>query len=305
MSVRDPYDVLGISKSASQDDVRKAYRKLAKKYHPDLNPDDKKAEEQFKAVNQANDLLSDPEKRARFDRGEIDAAGQERHPGFGGGGGGFNDFGGGAGGFRYSGGPGGASGFTEEDLSDLFGGMFGGGGRARRSGPRKGEDRSYTLKVSFLDAVNGGKSRITLPEGSTLNVTIPPGIEDGKVLRLRGKGAPGVQGGPDGDALITVTVMSDPTYTREGNDLRENLDVDLKTAVLGGAIMVPTPTGTVKMNVPAGSDTGTVLRLRGKGVQAHGARPAGNLYVTLQVKIGKPDADLQEFLKNWNPAEEK
>lgn len=304
MSERDPYSVLGIAKTASQDDIRKAYRKLAKKYHPDLNPGDKKAEEEFKALNQANDLLSDADKRARFDRGEIDASGQERHPGFGGGG-----FGGGAGGFGggFGGGfrPGGAGmgGFQEEDLNDLFGGMFGGGARARRAGPRKGADRSFALNVSFLDAVNGATSRVNLPDGATLDVRIPPGMEDGKVLRLRGKGMPGVQGGPAGDALITVTVLPDATFTREGSDLRETLPVDLKTAVLGGPIMVPTPTGTVKMNVPAGSDTGTVLRLRGKGVQAHGGKEAGNLYVRLEVKVGKADPALEAFLKDWTPQE--
>ncbi|WP_025826873.1 DnaJ C-terminal domain-containing protein [Acetobacter okinawensis] len=304
MSERDPYSVLGIAKTASQDDIRKAYRKLAKKYHPDLNPGDKKAEEEFKALNQANDLLSDADKRARFDRGEIDASGQERHPGFGGGG-----FGGGAGGFGggFGGGfrPGGAGmgGFQEEDLNDLFGGMFGGGARARRAGPRKGVDRSFALNVSFLDAVNGATSRVNLPDGATLDVRIPPGMEDGKVLRLRGKGMPGVQGGPAGDALITVTVLPDATFTREGSDLRETLSVDLKTAVLGGPIMVPTPTGTVKMNVPAGSDTGTVLRLRGKGVQAHGGKEAGNLYVRLEVKVGKADPALEAFLKDWTPQE--
>ncbi|MFH7812035.1 MULTISPECIES: DnaJ C-terminal domain-containing protein [Acetobacter] len=298
MSDRDPYSVLGIARTASQDDIRKAYRKLAKKYHPDLNPGDKKAEEEFKALNQANDLLSDADKRARFDRGEIDASGQERHPGFGAGGFGGGGFGG-AGGFR----PGGAGmgGFQEEDLSDLFGGMFGGGARARRAGPRKGADRSFALNVSFLDAVNGATSRVNLPDGATLDVRIPPGMEDGKVLRLRGKGMPGVQGGPAGDALITVTVLPDAIFTREGSDLRETLPVDLKTAVLGGPIMVPTPTGTVKMNVPAGSDTGTVLRLRGKGVQAHGGREAGNLYVRLEVKVGKADAALEAFLKDWTP----
>ncbi|MFT8892405.1 MAG: DnaJ C-terminal domain-containing protein, partial [Acetobacter papayae] len=167
--------------------------------------------------------------------------------------------------------------------------------------PRQGADSSYALKVSFQDAVNGTTSRVSLPDGSTLDVKIPPGIEDGQVLRLRGKGNPGVQGGPDGDALITVTVQPDATYTRDGVDLRETLPVDIKTAVLGGPIMVPTPTGTVRMNVPANSDSGTVLRLRGKGVQAYGKREAGNLYVTLQVKIGKADAALETFLKDWTP----
>lgn len=303
MSERDPYSVLGIAKTASQDDIRKAYRKLAKKYHPDLNPGDKKAEEEFKALNQANDLLSDADKRARFDRGEIDASGQERHPGFGAGGFGGGGFGGGFGGGGFRPGGAGMGGFQEEDLNDLFGGMFGGGARTRRAGPRKGADRSFALNVSFLDAVNGATSRVNLPDGATLDVRIPPGMEDGKVLRLRGKGMPGVQGGPAGDALITVTVLPDATFTREGSDLRETLPVDLKTAVLGGPIMVPTPTGTVKMNVPAGSDTGTVLRLRGKGVQAHGGKEAGNLYVRLEVKLGKADPALEAFLKDWTPQE--
>jgi len=155
--------------------------------------------------------------------------------------------------------------------------------------------------VSFLDAVNGATSRITLPDGSALDVKIPPGIEDGQMLRLRGKGEAGVQGGPSGDALITVTVKPDATYTRQGTDLYETLPVDLKTAVLGGSFTVPTPTGPVKMNIPAGSDSGTKLRLRGRGVQAHGTRPVGNLYVTLQIKIGKPDAALEKFLKGWTP----
>ena len=192
-------------------------------------------------------------------------------------------------------------GFNEEDLSDLFGGMF--GGRARRAGPRKGADSSYSLKVSFQDAVNGTTSRVNLPDGSTLDVRIPPGIEDGQVLRLRGKGAAGPGGGPAGDALITVSVTPDPVFTRDGADLRETLPIDLKTAVLGGSITVPTPSGAVRMNVPAGSDSGSILRLRGKGVQAHGTRAAGNLYVTLQVKVGKPDAALEAFLKSWTPAQ--
>ncbi|OUJ09702.1 DnaJ C-terminal domain-containing protein [Acetobacter sp. DsW_059] len=295
MSARDPYEVLGLARGASQDDIRKAYRQKAKKYHPDLNPDDKVAEEQFKAVNQANDLLSDPEKRARFDRGELDADGQERAPhGYGGG------FQGGRGGFGYSG-AGQEGHFSGDDLHDIFG-MFSGGPRARRRGPQKGADRSYTLNVSFLESVNGATSRITLPDGSVLDVKIPPGIESGQHLRLRGKGEDGVQGGPKGDALITVIVNPDATYARKGSDVYQILPVDLKTAVLGGSIMVPTPTGSVKMNVPAGSDTGTRLRLRGRGVQEHGARPAGNLYVTLNVTIGKSDAALEEFLKTWTPA---
>ncbi|MFT8718716.1 DnaJ C-terminal domain-containing protein [Acetobacter sp.] len=299
MSAGDPYQVLGVARTASQDEIRKAYRKLAKKYHPDLNPGDKAAEEKFKAVSLANDILSDENQRGRYDRGEIDAAGQERAPPGYGAHGGYSDFGGGAGGFQ------GGAGFSPEDLSDLFGGMFGnrGGGARRPSGPRAGQDKSYNLTVPFVDSVLGGTSRVSLPGGATLDVRIPPGIESGQVLRLRGKGGEGVQGGPPGDALITVTVQSDPKYTREGRDLRQTLPIDLKTAVLGGPITVPTPSGSVRMNVPPDSDTGSVLRLRGRGVKEHGKHEAGNLYVKLEVHIGKADEALKAFLRSENGQE--
>ncbi|GBQ24152.1 molecular chaperone DnaJ [Acetobacter estunensis NRIC 0472] len=302
MSAGDPYKVLGVARTASQDEIRKAYRKLARKYHPDLNPDNKEAEEKFKAIGIANDLLSDEAKRARFDRGEIDENGQERAPPGYGAHGGYQDFG--EGGFQHAGG---AQGFSPEDLSDLFGGMFGnrGGGGRRSAGPRAGQDRTYNLTVSFLDSVQGTTSRVSLPGGATLDVKIPPGIENGQVLRLRGKGGAGVQGGPPGDALITITVTPDARYTREGQDLRQRLPVDLRTAVLGGPITVPTPSGAVKMNVPANSDTGTVLRLRGRGVKEHGKHPAGNLYVTLEVHVGKADDALREFLRTHGEATAK
>ncbi|GBQ28775.1 J domain-containing protein [Gluconacetobacter azotocaptans] len=292
----DPYEILGLSRTASQDDIRKAYRKLAKTHHPDLNPGDKVAEEKFKAISSAHTLLSDTEQRARFDRGEIDATGQER--GWAPGGGGYRDHAEGAQGFRYS-----AGHFSEDDLGDVFGSMFGQqrGFRRRPQGPARGEDRSYTLAVSFADAVNGGTSRITLPGGATLDVKIPPGIEDGQVMRLRGKGGEGHQGGPAGDALITIGITPDPDYTRDGNDIRMSLPVGLKTAVLGGPVTVPTPGGPVSMNVPAHSDSGRVMRLRGRGVKAHGGREAGNLYVTLKIVIGRPDEALETFLKSWTP----
>ena len=293
----DPYEILGLSRTASQDDIRKAYRNLAKKYHPDLNPGDKVAEEKFKAIGSAHTLLSDADQRARFDRGEIDAAGQER--GWAGGGGsGYRDHAEGAQGFRYS-----AGGFSEDDLGDMFGSMFGQqrGFRRRPQGPARGDDRNFSLTVSFEDAVNGATSRVTLPGGGTLDVKIPPGIEDGQMMRLRGKGGEGHQGGPAGDALITISIAPSEIYTRDGNDLRMTLPVGVKTAVLGGPIKVPTPGGSVSMNVPAHSDTGSVLRLRGKGVKAHGGQEAGNLYVTLQVTIGPVDAALETFLKSWTP----
>jgi DnaJ-class molecular chaperone len=312
----DPYQVLGVARDATAEQIRRAYRRLAKQYHPDLNPGDKAAEERFKAVASANEILSDAERRGRYDRGEIDASGQERPPpGFAGpppGGasgwrgsaeGGWRGFAEGAEGARYAHGGGAFS----EDLSDLFGQMFSDARAGGRGGPggapprMRGQDELYALEVAFLDAVRGATRRLTLPDGRTLDVAIPPGTEDGQTLRLRGQGGAGFNGGPAGDALIEVHVGPHPHFERDGRDLRLTLPITLKEAVLGGKVPVPTPGGTVNLTVPPGSDTGRQLRLRGRGVPAHAGQAAGDLYVTLRVELGQPDPALETFLRGWTP----
>jgi DnaJ-class molecular chaperone len=289
----DPYQVLGVSKDATQDAIQKAYRKLAKKFHPDLNPGDKKAEDRFKEISGANDLLGDAEKRARYDRGEIDASGAERPPqGF------YRDYAQGGGARRYTS----DAGFADfADADDIISQVFGREGRGANFRTR-GSDVHYHLELDFLDAINGGKKQLTLPDGSTLDVASPPGVRDGQVLRLRGKGRPGLNGGPPGDALIEIAVQPHPLFRRDGDDIRVEVPISLREAVLGGKIEVPTPSGSVTMTVPKWSNTGTVLRLKGKGVP----RPrggAGDEYVTLKIMLPeKPDPELEKFVAQWRPA---
>jgi DnaJ-class molecular chaperone len=285
----DPYTVLGVKREASQDDIQKAYRKLAKKLHPDLNPGNKKAEEQFKEASAAYDLLGDAAKRARFDRGEIDASGQEqpqrRY---------YRDFAEG-GGHAYSG----EAGFADfAGADDIIAEIFGQQGRAGNL-RRRGSDVHYHLALSFLDAVNGGKQQLKLPDGSTLDVAIPPGTQDGQVLRLRGKGRPGINGGPPGDALIEIEVLPHPVFKRRGNDIHVEVPVPLADAVLGGKIGVPTPDGPVTMKVPKWTNTGTVLRLKGKGVP-RADKTRGDEYVALKVMLpDKPDPELEQLIAQW------
>lgn len=283
----DPYQVLGVKRDASQDEIQTAYRRLAKKLHPDLNPGNKQAEEQFKDVSAAYDLLGDTEKRARFDRGEIDASGQERpaqHF--------YRDFAEG-GGHAYSS----DAGFADFADADIISEIF--GARRRANVRRRGADRHYRLALDFLDAINGGTQQLTLPDGSILDVNIPPGVRDGGVLRLRGKGEPGLNGGPPGDALIDVEVRPHPVFKRHGDDIHVELPVQFDVAVLGGRVNVPTPSGAVSMTVPRWSNTGTVLRLKGMGVpRREGAR--GDEYVTLKVMLPDTrDPALEELVAQW------
>lgn len=285
---KDPYEVLGVQRSASAEDIQKAYRRLAKKLHPDLNPGDREAEEKFKAVAGAYDLLSDPDKRDRFDRGEIDASGAERPPQrF------YRDFAG-AEQHPYASDAGYAD-FADSD--DILSELFARGGRAHMRG--HGRDAHYRLAVTFLEAVNGATKRVTLPDGSTLDVSVPAGTRDGQILRLRGKGEPGVGGGGPGDALVAIEVRPHRFFTREGDDIHLELPISLSEAVLGARVTVPTPAGAVTMSVPKGANTGRVLRLRGKGV----ARPDGSRgdeYVKLKVVLPeKPDPELEAFVTNW------
>ncbi|WP_026439551.1 DnaJ C-terminal domain-containing protein [Acidocella facilis] len=282
----DPYKILGVKKEASADEIRSAYRKLAKKHHPDLNPGNKAAEETFKSISGAYDLLSDAEKRGKYDRGEIDASGAERPQAQS-----WRQYAEAGPGERYaySGAGGGA------DFEDLFGNIF----NQRPRGPAKGRDRQYSLEVGFLEAVSGATRRITLPDGGTLDVKIPPGTEEGDILRLRGKGDPGAKGGPDGDALIEIHVAPHKFYRRMGRNIHMEVPVSMKEAVLGAKITLPTPAGDVAMTIRPGTESGTEMRLRGRGVPAHGKHEAGDLHVKLNVVIGPADAALKTFLESW------
>jgi DnaJ-class molecular chaperone len=301
MATQTPYEVLGVNKDASADEIRKAYRKLAKQFHPDLNPGKPEAEARFKSISTAYDLLSDPEKRGRYDRGEIDESGAER-PRYS-----YRPHAEGAQGWKYR--PEGE--FDPADLDDLFemfgrGGQGGGARRGGQAGSRDfqmpGADRHFTLTIDFVTAATGGKQRLALSEDEWLDVTIPPGIDDRQVLRLKGKGGPGFGGGPPGDALIEVHVAPHPWFRREGDDIHMELPVSLAEAVLGARVPVATVTGPVTMTIPKGSDTGTQLRLRGKGIRRkrRGAETAGDQYVTLKVVIGASgDPELANFLEEW------
>jgi len=292
-ATQTPYQVLGVKPDASADDIRKAYRKLAKQFHPDLNPGKAEAEDRFKSISAAYDLLSDAEKRGRYDRGEIDESGAERPPrGY------YRSQAEGAQGWKYQ--PEGE--MDLGDLEDLFA-AFGSAGRRRGTGEgfrARGADRHFTLTIDLVIGAVGGKQRLSLAPDEWLDVTIPPGIEDGQVLRLRGKGGPGFGGGQAGDALIEVRVAPHPLFRRDGDNILLELPVSLAEAVLGARVSVPTVTGPVTMTIPKGSDTGRQLRLRGKGIQK--TSNPGDEIVTLKVVIGQSsDPELAEFLEKWAP----
>jgi DnaJ-class molecular chaperone len=286
--MRDPYEVLGVRREASADEIKKSYRQLAKKLHPDLNPGNAKAAAQFKDVSAAYDLLSDPEKKARFDRGEIDASGAETRPRSS-----YRTYAESPGGAKYGGGA---------DPGDIFEDLFGRSrGWGRSTIKTRGADVSYELTVDFIDAAVGAKRRLSLPDGRTLDVTIPAGAEDGQQLRLKGQGTPGLGGGPPGDAYIEIHVQDHPLFKRKGADIHLGLPVTLTEAVRGAKITVPTIDGPVTMTVPKGSNTGSMLRLRGKGVPEKKGGPRGDQYVRLEVMLpDDPDSALERFVEEWN-----
>ena len=292
--MRDPYTVLGVAKGASDSEIKAAYRKLAKKLHPDLNPGDKAVEQKFKEITAAYDLLSDKEKRGKYDRGEINADGTPRYDSA------FHrayaQSAGGRGGYDF-----GQANEFEDIFSDLFGRARRGGaagGRRAYTGQARGNDVQYTVQVSFAEAAKGIRRRITLYDGKSLDVTIPPGTEDGQTLRLRGQGMPGLGGGA-GDAYITVQVQQDAVFDREGSDIHVTVPVTLDEAVLGGKIRVPTIDGPVSVTVPPGSNTGSRLRLKGKGVAKQGGS-RGDQIVHLEVVLpDRPDDELRSFLQGW------
>ncbi len=303
----DPYAALGVARTATEADIKKAYRKLAKELHPDRNKDNPKATARFSAVTQAYDLLLDKDKRARFDRGEIDGDGNPTSPfGFGGGGGGNPA------GFRP--GPGGG-GFQADgpDLSDIFENMFSGGGNrgggfaggfggfGRREQP-KGANIAYKLDVPFIDAVTSKAQRVTLADGKTIDLKLPAGLESGAQMRLADKGQPGPGG--NGDGIVTINIQAHRFFERVGDDVRLNLPISLSEAVLGASVRVPTAEGAVMLTVPKGSTSGKTLRLRGRGFhRKDGSR--GDQLVTLMVDLPTDDAALSAFVEGWKDTDRR
>ncbi|MGJ8586382.1 MAG: DnaJ C-terminal domain-containing protein [Marinosulfonomonas sp.] len=291
----DPYAALGLTKSATADEIKKAYRKIARSNHPDLNPDDPAAEARFKDAGRAYDLLKDPEQRRRFDAGEIDATGAEqaprgyyrdearrpenpytqRHTSSGG-----NPFG---------------DGF---DADDFFANFARSQRSSAQSGDLRGQDTQYRLSVEFLDAARGAKTRITLPDGNSLEVKIPAGARDGQTLRLRGKGEQGYGTGQPGDAYITLNVALHPEFERVGDDIETTLPISIDEAILGGKVPVNTIEGSVNVTIPAGANSGQVLRLKGRGIK--GRTGKGDQRISLRIVLpAKIDDDLRTFMQDW------
>ncbi len=303
--MRDPYEVLGVPKNAGEADIKKAFRALAKKHHPDKHAGDAGAQKKFQEISAAYDILGDKDKRGQFDAGAIGNDGNAKgfdprggfrqgSPfGFGAGGGGNKDFH-----FSFDDAPGGG-GAGGGGFEDILASMMGGGRRQSRAAA--GQDFTAAVTVSLSDAVSGGSRRIALANGEQIDVKIPVGVTNGQTIRIKGRGGPGHGGGPNGDVLLQVAVAAHPFIARDGNDLRMDLPISLKEAVAGGKVPVPTLSGTLSLSVPEDSNNGSTLRLKGKGVPAHGRVEAGDLYVRLVITLpDKADPALKAFVENWD-----